>query len=71
MSIEDLTGTDGPGSMAAQERETAAYALVVQTLADESQVAPAEASGRLEQAVKDVFALYGVDTEGWLGSQAA
>ena len=65
MSIEDLTGSTSPVSVPAEDRETAAYALIAQTLGDESQSAPADAGGRLEQGVKDVFALYGVDTDGW------
>jgi hypothetical protein len=61
MSIEDLTGSAAPASTPAADRATAAYALIAATAGD----APAEAGGRLEHAVKDVFALYGVDADGW------
>ena len=64
MSIEDLTGTGDPVSMPAEDREIAAYGLMRQTLDD---------GDGLGEAVKDVFALYGVDAEGWqgAGTQAA
>jgi hypothetical protein len=60
MSIEDLTGHGDPVSMPAEDREIAAYGLMRQTL-DDGDV--------LEEAVKDVFALYGVDADGWQGSE--
>jgi hypothetical protein len=65
MSIEDLTGSTSPVSVPAEDRETAGYALIVRTLADESHDAPSDAGGGLGEAVKDVFALYDVDAEGW------
>ena len=61
MSIEDLTRSATPASMPAADRTTLAYALIAATAGD----APAETGGRLEHAVKDVFALYGVDADGW------
>jgi hypothetical protein len=51
--------------MSTEVRETAAYAAIVQTLGNESHIAPDDAGSGLEQGVKAVFALYGVYPEGW------